>query len=93
MDIENNDLACRNKYWKELTSDEKIERTREQINLVKDRIERLENKQYNTDKLLRDHAHLDNKVVSIIKDSSYCHDEEPSSRRNRYIGNPDEVYF
>ena len=55
------------KMWKDLSVEEKLERTRETIKFLQSQVYRFQNQVGNLENDLKNHAHLDGKVVKDIK--------------------------
>ena len=76
---------CREKYWSEIDTDEKLKRLREHVKYLEKRIERMSKK---IDKL-EDHHHIYDKIVIPLRYNTSLSEVE-----RRSIGpNPDDVYF
>ena len=80
------DRPCREKYWSELSIEEKIERTRNQVKSLQSQIGHLDQK---IDQLL-EHAHFDGKIVITL--DRYGHGGDKEEGRIRGSGK-DDVYF
>lgn len=82
--------AMREKYWSEITSDEKVERMRNQVKMLQDKVSGLEEALYIIRKTFLNHAHTENKIVQYIQDFE-SHLDKPWGSIGRYDGN--ETYF
>lgn len=87
--------VMRLKFWNEITSEEKIERTREQLKQFMRRMENVEDMAYKTKDAVTIHKHADGKVVLPIEGSNVIDGRSSGSSLNNRIGdkNGDEVYF
>lgn len=78
------DQCSREKYWKELTVGEKVERMREVIKAISNDMQATKRILYKMEK----HSHQDNKLVIPFKD-----DRCGGTIGHRLGQKPDEVYF
>lgn len=79
--------AKQEKSWDELTPDEKIERTRQQVKYLLNEVGELSSKVRQIENVLLNHYHLDSKVVSKAQ-ISYGRDII-----GRISANKEKVYF
>jgi len=77
--------TSREKYWKELDVNEKIERMREVVKRLQLAVEKLSNSYLQLER----HDHLDSQVVIRLPDLHY----EQAYYGGRYRPNKDEEYF
>ena len=85
-------LASREKYWKELKADEKVERMRTVVKRLEERIENLKQ----SEALLMRHSHTEDGSVVVVNHlgNRYGGEEVSNYPHNNRPGmNPDEVYF
>lgn len=87
--------AMREKYWNELTSDEKVERMRGQLKVTMRQLEEMTERLYATESLLKRHEHMNGKVV---QEADRGYEKVSSLGRLGSLtpfgrDNPDAVYF
>ena len=82
--------AQREKYWVELTADEKIERMRGEVKKLKNSINSINNNFYKLKNLFLEHKHLDGEVVNK---SEIRNDYDESTGSSLINKNQDQVYF
>jgi hypothetical protein len=74
--------VCRQKYWEELTAEEKVEVLASNLEYLERENKRLSSIVYKTSDMAREHNHLDGKVVmSISRLGSDCEQGVPGSMR------------
>lgn len=82
--------AQREKYWVELTADEKIERMRSEIKKLKNNINSMNSNFYKLKELFLEHKHLDGEVVNKSNMRSDYDEMASGALINK---NQDQVYF
>lgn len=82
-------MISREKYWSELTTEEKVERSRLQVQKLQDKIGQLETKLSNLNNKFCNHDHINGKVVIAHNTEQYTAGEQRLNNRNK----PDEVFF
>lgn len=88
-----NNMASREKYWSEITHEEKTERTRNQIKMLQNRIDDLENALQIIRKTFLNHSHSDNNIVQKVNEFESHYGNTPHGRIGRLNANMDEIYF
>lgn len=86
---------CREKYFSELSIEDKIERSRDEINRLKSIIDKQCEELDRIRKILENHSHSNDNIVVPI-DRSNCYNQEYSGQIGatiKSIYNRDEVYF
>lgn len=82
--------ADREKYWKDLTSDEKIERLREQVRIALNNNQNLREEVYNLTNKLNNHEHVNGRLMldaKLQQPAGYGLGLKSTS------SNPENVYF
>lgn len=86
-------MSGREKYWSELTADEKIERMRQQVKHIQGRCAECTKKLRNAQSLFQYHQHGPDGAILVSLNAERIEFETDYGGLEKRSENPDEVYF
>lgn len=85
--------AAREKYWNEITTDEKVERMRNEVKRALRQIDDQWTRLHKMTEIFRKHNHLEGKLVSQVDEYFDLGANVGLGRVAPYEPDPDKVYF